>query len=323
MVADMTPMFLLQIGKIKKNMKEKKAAQHLKLNTNQNTPIPFKIKAVQTLFSTAGWVFPKAMARFAYRIFTRPLSRAQHKYSDSLLEQAHVFAIPFKDYDLKMYSWGDGEEIVLLIHGWESRGTALRSLVPTLLEQGYKVVTFDAPAHGNSGGAWVNMPLYAEAIRTVLLQLGKVKSAIAHSFGGSSLVYLMSFMDRSIALENLVLIATPSNIQQIFEGFAKMLHLPTPVRIALYTHIKQLTGIGLPDYHLEKFAPKMQVNNILIVHDQQDTIVPFSDGQAYYHTLNNAKIHVTNGLGHFKLVKDATVITEISDFIGSAIGCNC
>jgi fermentation-respiration switch protein FrsA (DUF1100 family) len=302
-------------------MKEKKVEQHLKINNAPNTKTPLKVKAVQTLFATMGWVLPKPMARFAYRLFTHPRSRAQHKYSDTLLEQAETFTIPFKKSDLKLYSWGSGDETILLVHGWDSRGTALRSFVPNLLEQGYRVVTFDAPAHGDSGGDWVNMPLYAEAIRNVLVQLGKVKSIIAHSFGGSSSVYLLSFLDKSIELENLVLIATPSDIKHIFEGFVKAIHAPSPVREALYEHIKTITGIAIPDYQLEKFAPKMNVQNILIVHDKHDDIVPFTDGEAYYHALNNAKIHVTEGLGHFKLVKKAAVIEVVCNFVSNSVDC--
>ncbi|MEY4902871.1 MAG: hypothetical protein RLZZ292_686 [Bacteroidota bacterium] len=301
-------------------MKEK-VEQHLKINNTPNTKTPLKIKAVRLLFATMGWVLPKPMARFAYRLFTHPMSRAQHKYSDALLEQAEIFTIPFKKDDLKVYSWGSGDETILLVHGWESRGTALRSFVPSLLEQGYRVVTFDAPAHGDSGGDWVNMPLYAEAIRTILLQLGKVKSIIAHSFGGSSSVYLLSFMDRSIELENLVLIATPSDIQHIFEGFSKAIHTPPPVRKALYEHIKTITGIAISDYQLEHFAKKMNVQNVLIVHDKYDDIVPFSDGEAYYHALNNSKIHVTEGLGHFKLVKNKAVIEIVSNFVSNSVDC--
>ncbi len=302
-------------------MKEKKEAQHLKLKNHKNDKTPLKVKIIQTLFSTLGWVFPKPMAHFAYRLFTRPMKRAQHKYSDALLEQAETFSIPFKQDDLKLYSWGDGNETILLVHGWESRGTALRNFVPNLVEQGYRVVTFDAPAHGESGGDWVNMPLYAEAIRSVLLQLGRVKSIIAHSFGGSSSVYLLSFVDTNIELENLVLVATPSDIKVVFDGFAKMIRAALPVREALYEHIKNLTGIAIEDYQLEKFAPKMNVQNVLIVHDKQDDIVSFSDGEAYYHALNNSKIHVTEGLGHFKLVKNKTVIETITRFAGNRVDC--
>jgi alpha-beta hydrolase superfamily lysophospholipase len=61
------------------------------------------------------------------------------------MEQAEVFEFMYKGKILKGYSWGTGKRNV--VHGWESRGTALRSFVPVLLEKGFRVVAFDAPAH--------------------------------------------------------------------------------------------------------------------------------------------------------------------------------
>jgi pimeloyl-ACP methyl ester carboxylesterase len=292
----------------------KEVEQHLKLS-NDTTCIPLKYKAIRAAFSIFGWVAPQTTARLAYRLFTRPLSRAKHRVSDILLEQAQVFSIPFKKYSLKAYSWGEGTETILLVHGWESRGTALRSFVPNLVAKGYKVVTFDAPAHGDSEGSWVNMPLYAEAIRTVIQSVGKVQTIIGHSFGGSSSVYLLSCLDTNIAIQNLVLIATPANIEHIFEEFAATIHATPPMRAAFYNHIKKVTGIAIPDYHLEKWGKKMNVTQTLVIHDQEDDVVPFIDGEAYYHNLPNAQIYVTEGYGHFKLVKKQDVITRIGDFL--------
>ncbi|WP_419706580.1 alpha/beta hydrolase [Promicromonospora sp. NFX87] len=51
------------------------------------------------------------------------------------------------------YSWGEpGAPGVLLVHGWRSRASAFGRIVEDLTAAGLRVVTYDAPAHGDSGG---------------------------------------------------------------------------------------------------------------------------------------------------------------------------
>ncbi|NUO03188.1 MAG: alpha/beta hydrolase, partial [Saprospiraceae bacterium] len=143
-------------------------------------------------FGTAGRVFPDAAARVAYRLFSTPRVRAAHSISDELLESARLFEFMYGHQVLKGYEWGKGEQVVLLVHGWESRGTALRGFVPSLIEKGYRVVTFDGPAHGNSDGKRTNIIHFAGAIRAIIRHIGGVHSIITHSFGGASTVFALS-----------------------------------------------------------------------------------------------------------------------------------
>lgn len=48
------------------------------------------------------------------------------------------------------YAWGEGPA-VLLVHGWSSHTGCMAGFVDPLLERGFRVVAFDAPAHGRIG----------------------------------------------------------------------------------------------------------------------------------------------------------------------------
>ncbi|MGV9195387.1 alpha/beta hydrolase [Microbacterium sp. MC2] len=50
------------------------------------------------------------------------------------------------------YEWGDGDRTVVLIHGWNGRASQFATLARELVAEGYRVVAFDAPAHGASSG---------------------------------------------------------------------------------------------------------------------------------------------------------------------------
>ena len=120
------------------------------LPQKQKSEYPFYLIFVKWSFAIFGSIFPKAVANLAYRIFTTPRMRAVHKRTDEIIESARLFEVLYGKIILKGYEWGRGARTILLVHGWESRGTALRSFVPGLVQAGFRVVAFDGPAHGNS-----------------------------------------------------------------------------------------------------------------------------------------------------------------------------
>jgi hypothetical protein len=54
------------------------------------------------------------------------------------------------------HEWVEDKEVenknILLVHGWESRGTQLFGLIEGLVAKGYSVVAIDMPGHGHSKG---------------------------------------------------------------------------------------------------------------------------------------------------------------------------
>ena len=125
-------------------------------------------------FGTLGVLFPRAATEYAYKLFATPRSRAKHWKTDAIIDSAVVSDLMFDNLKIKIYEWGTGDKIVLLVHGWESRGTALRMFVNPLLKSGFKIVTFDAPAHGDSEGEILNLPTNARMIAEVMKKFGGV-----------------------------------------------------------------------------------------------------------------------------------------------------
>ena len=76
---------------------------------------------------------------------------------------AEPLAVVHRGQALAVESWGAGPT-VLLVHGWNGRGAQLGAFAPALVKSGYRVVTFDTPAHGRSPGRATNLPEISEAI---------------------------------------------------------------------------------------------------------------------------------------------------------------
>ena len=53
---------------------------------------------------------------------------------------------------------------MLLMHGWGSRAGRFRLFVPQLQQRGFRVVAFDGPGHGRTGGNSASLPQFAAAL---------------------------------------------------------------------------------------------------------------------------------------------------------------
>lgn len=291
---------------------------HFQLETlpEQATPSPFALLLLRSFFAVAGRIWPAGAARLAMQLFTRPRVRARHHTSDYILESARLFDIQYGNLLLKGYEWGSGNETVLLVHGWESRGTALRRFVPGLLKAGFHVVSFDGPAHGDSQGKHTDLIHFAGAIRSVINKVGGVQHAITHSFGGSTLVFTLSYLEPSWRLDKLVLIAAPASTKNVLRDYFNLVGLPGAARRRFRQSLqKRYNYLTFDAIDVESALANAQVGEILVVHDKADNAVPFESAQRIFENQPAAHLLVTQGFGHFNLVKQKPVIERVVQFI--------
>ncbi len=273
------------------------------------------LKLVHLGFQTAGRLFPGPAAQVAYRFFSTPRVRASHQISDALLESARLFEFLYGRQVLKAYEWGKEGPVVLLVHGWESRGTALRSFVPALVKQGYRVVAFDGPAHGNSEGKRTNIVHFGGAVRAIIRQLGGVHSIIAHSFGGASTVYALSNSDPAIEIEKLILIGTPNRLTRVMNEAADSMKLPASVKKRFRKLLEKKLGAPVEEADLSNAADRVKVKELLIVHDRLDPVVPFQAAEEIHNAWDNATLLISEGYGHYRLMKNTQLISRVTKFI--------
>ncbi|MEL6922899.1 MAG: alpha/beta hydrolase [Bacteroidota bacterium] len=273
------------------------------------------LRLVQLFFSSVGRMFPRVGARLAYRLFATPRIRARHRESDRILASARIHDFLYGGQLLKSYTWGDGDKTILLVHGWESRGTALRSFVPDLLAKGYKVVTFDAPAHGNSAGKRTNLPNFAGAVVAAIHHFGKVDSIITHSFGGSSTVFALASKENDLSIDKLVLIGVPSNLFKEILSYLKVIHAPQNLQREFLKIIQRLISEPLESVDVSLAFDRVKVGKTLIVHDKSDQVVPFHNAERVASRWANASLLVSEGYGHFQLMKNPELVEQVTRFI--------
>lgn len=296
--------------------------EYLKSDWVDNKPeqpvsYPWFLSLVRLGFGTLGRLFPRAAGAKAFELFTTPRSRAKHRIPEALLAEAQIFEVLFGKYMLKCYEWGSGEQTILLVHGWESRGTALRTFVPELVEQGFRVVAMDGPAHGDSGGKRANLRSFGESIKTVIRRLGNVHGVITHSFGGAATVFALSELDQDISVEKLVLIGTPNRMENIFRTTIKTLNVPPRAAKYFRQLVEGKVGRSLTEASLSNLGLSAQIGEALVVHDTTDQAVSLEAARLVAESWPNARMLITEGYGHYRLMKNPDVIQRVALFVGN------
>ena len=114
------------------------------------------LSAAGALVRAAGSLTPELGAAVALPFFariarTRPVTAgAQDTMWAARRSAVRIPGLARRGVDVVVYEWGAGDDVVVLAHGWDGRASQFAVLVRDLIAEGYRVVAFDAPAHGDT-----------------------------------------------------------------------------------------------------------------------------------------------------------------------------
>ncbi len=260
----------------------------------------------------------------AERLFTSPRRHPRPGRERTVLAGARPFHI---DVELRSprwqgqhcrvaaWRWGHGPT-VLLVHGWEGRGSQLGAFVEPLVAAGLSVVTFDAPAHGDSPGHRLYLTDHADAIADVVATIGPVHAIVAHSFGAAAL--LLAHARGGVDVARNIMIAPNVLIEDSVRRFAQLVAIDEPERIALEQYLAVRSGVGIDSLKLETLVGERD-GGLLVIHDRADREVSFEHGERLAAAWPRAQLVATDGLGHRRILRDDAVISQTVEFARHAI----
>jgi len=276
-------------------------------------PAPFGVRLLRLAIRLLAPISPSLAARWAYRLWFRTRRYPEPPQEKAWRETAQTLAVEHRGRALAVHAWGAGPT-VLLIHGWNGRGTQLGAFMPALVAAGFRVVAFDAPAHGRSPGHDTNIPEIYEAIQAVTRVCGPVRAVIGHSFGVAGALYAVR---QGLTVERVVAIAPPASMQELARRFCAALGLRGAAQAEFYRRLEARFGADL----WERFSPAALARLLdlpgLVVHDQDDTDVPWQEGAAVAQAWPGAQFIRTAGLGHRRILRDPEVIARVTAFIAA------
>lgn len=268
------------------------------------------VKIVGNYINMLSYVSKPYAANKAMYLFTKPRAGKINEEQSDFLHTAFQEELKYDKYHIMTYRWLGTKQTILLTHGWESNAARWKKLILELTKKGYNVVALDAPAHGRSGSRVFNAMLYAEFIN-IVAQRFSPDIIIGHSVGGMASAFFQHKYQFT-KLKKIILLGSPSEFQDVMKRYTDMLGYNQRIVSQLQHTIVDRFGGPADSFSTAKFLATIESKG-LIIHDEDDRIIPYADALLLKNSFKNSQLITTKGLGHSLL--DVSVAQHIYAFI--------
>ncbi len=278
------------------------------------------LRYLRTKFKTIGKLSPTAAGKIAFNLFCTPYPKYKKTKAPAIFHQAKKLNLKVSgNLIIKGYMWNAAQpngKTVLICHGYASYFYKFEKYVEPLLKQGFSVIGFDAPAHGQSQGKHINIIIYMDAIEHIIKQYGPIDHFMGHSLGGITLSLIAEKMENQ-ANHKFVIIAPATKTTTTFGNYYNMMQLSAPVKAAFLAEMAKQTSLPVTHFEADRAIGNYK-GPVLWVHDQGDRVCPYSDLVNFKEKApENIKFLITKGLGHNKVYKTPEVIEQIVSFLSA------
>ncbi|WP_439554163.1 alpha/beta fold hydrolase [Flavobacterium macrobrachii] len=260
-------------------------------------------------------ISPKLAMLFAAKLFVRPIKHKIPKRELHMVQKSKqtILFVPSINKKINIYEYGNNEKKILMVHGWSGRGTQMVKIADKMLELGYAIISFDAPANGKSDGKTTIMTEFIASILEIEKQFGPFEFAIGHSLGGMS---ILNAIKQNLNVKKAIIIGSGDIIQDVIDDFIQKLQLKPKIGLLLKNHFEKKYNEPMENYSAS-FSAKSVTIPVLIIHDKDDDDVAIKAAHNIHKHLKNSTLMITEGLGHRKILGDTKVIESIKEFISN------
>lgn len=255
----------------------------------------------------------KLALKFALKLFFTPIKFKRPKREDELYNAAKKTILTNNlGNKFEVLVWGEeNKKSILLVHGWSGRGTQFHRLIEGLLQKNWKVITFNAPAHGSSSQKQTSLLEFTFCSLQIYHDLGPIDYAIGHSLGSGA---LLNAIDQGANFKRIVSIGTPATIRMVVEDFSKIIGASPKISEGLIKHIESNFNVEVSEISSNYLSDKHNPEG-LILHDNDDSDVPVKNAHLLHKSWSNASLHLSSGLGHRKVISHEDSISRIMAFL--------
>lgn len=286
----------------------------------QQQVLPLSLRATAFLLSSLSKPLPGITARLFYRLYCTPPSRKLRPVQLEMrktarVEQVSLTGYPFDNTPLRIttYRWGSAPRKVLLLHGWGGSPFDFRHMVTALHDSGYEVLTYDAPAHGDSSGKRTNLIQWMHVLQQLISREGPVHAVIGHSLGALNAALTMARKDTQVP--RLVMMSSALNAPAFFQEAFDLFRIDAGVMPVLQRLIRDRLHEDLEEMNLFRYISRIKSDRILIAYDTNDQIAKAGEIDAFVQAYPGIHPLKISGEGHFRIMRDEAVIKGVLEFL--------
>jgi len=254
----------------------------------------------------------KPLRQLLFKHFFTPKSYKLAETEIQYLNKGERFEIPVNDQKVIYWKWGTGP-VILFSHGWNGRGIQFYHFFDKLIKNGFSIVAFDGPGHGESECKTCSYFQMTDTVRALISHLNpkNMVGLVGHSFGASAIINAASKENLKIPA---VLIAPAIKLKEMLEKTIRIHGVPNIIYKSLIGEYEKKYG-----YHFHNDNPYNLLKtfniNALILHDSDDQTTPFSISQETAKLYKSIDLIKTDGLGHIRILRDDGVINEAISYL--------
>ena len=268
-------------------------------------------KSIGLYINLLGFLFPQKASSLAFAFFSQPREgRLKRNKLPKILQEPESKTFQYNNHHFQAYIWDGNENVILLVHGWESNASRWENLLPYLKNSGSTVIAIDAPAHGLSSGKEFSIPQYAEFIHKTV-ETFKPQYLIGHSIGGKTCLYYQ-YKYPNDSVQKIVTLGAPSDFKVLLNNYISLLSLNAKIAKDLENKYINDYKQKIEDFSAQYFASKISIKG-LIAHDKNDPVVSFSEGKKIAGAWKNSQFIETKDLGHS--MHDDKLYQEVYTFL--------
>jgi pimeloyl-ACP methyl ester carboxylesterase len=247
------------------------------------------------------------------RALFSPRRVAMHENEQRTLAGAVRSSVDVAGHSVPAWSWGSGPR-VMLVHGWDSRGSHLCAFVPMLLEGGFSVTLYDAPGHGDAPGEMTSVVHMGRALLAVARHVGDVQALIGHSAGSAAALWAFG---QGLEVRRSVHLSGPVTFEYQLLGAAQRASLTAEEYLAFRSRAAEFMGCPIEDMNADRLT-KSLTHQGLILHDPEDPIVPFSESRDLHDRWPTSTLKAVRGVGHGRILIEPSVVADCAGFMGES-----
>jgi predicted alpha/beta hydrolase family esterase len=278
-------------------------------------PAALRMRAVRGVFRTLSAVSPAAAAKAASRVWFTPPRPPLPQHARDLLATGERRESLVHGRRVVSWSWGSGPAI-LFVHGWGGSAAQVAPFLEPLVRGGHRVITFDAPAHGASGASRFGRKQstffdFADAMIALAEDAREVAGVIAHSGGCTAVGWAVRNGWRVAAAAFIAPMGSPLAYRAVFQS---ALGVSDEVMERFSAATEERLQFKWDELEVPAVARVAATPRLLVVHDRDDRETSWSESAAIVDAWPNARLMTTTGLGHRRVLRDASVVKEVVEF---------
>ncbi|MFD4763048.1 alpha/beta fold hydrolase [Streptomyces sp. NPDC058439] len=213
----------------------------------------------------------------------------------------------------KYFQSGSGPT-VLLVHGLNTNLGSMVAIAEELLAQGYRVVLFDVPPHGEALGTTSDLAEIRSLLRALYDRLTGLHAVVCHSMGG---LWALTAWHAGVAARAVVSISSPPTKMFLVEKFAELNALDDERVRDVAGEIERRSGKTVWDEYSTLAAVRAIDVPGLVIHGTADDYVPPVHAGELHANWKNSTVELVEGADHFDIVESPAVRKIISAYLRS------